>query len=100
MCRENDIKEQMLEMMKLLNTKQLAELNETLRDALLSAARGEPSRYAINELVHISQHEARRICQEQYQVPDEVRRRNNHRMRKARKEKQVERRYNRRHKND
>jgi transposase len=45
-------------------------------------------------------HEARRICQEQYRVPDEVRRRNNHRVRKARKERQVESRYNRRQKND
>jgi len=40
--------------------------------------------------------QARRICQEQYHVPDEVRRRNNHRARKARQERLVERRYNRR----
>jgi transposase len=43
--------------------------------------------------------EARRICQERYRVPDEIRRRNNQRVRKARKERQVERRYNRRKKN-
>ena len=48
----------------------------------------------------VDKHEARRICQEQYHVPDEVRRRNNHRVRKARKERRIERRYNRRQKND
>jgi transposase len=40
--------------------------------------------------------QARLICREQYHVPDEVRRRNNHRARKARQERLVERRYNRR----
>jgi transposase len=39
---------------------------------------------------------ARRICQERFHVSEEVRRRNNHRVRKARQEKQVERRYLRR----
>jgi transposase len=48
----------------------------------------------------VDKREARRICQEQYHVPDEIRRRNNHRLRKARKERQVERRYNRRYKSD
>jgi hypothetical protein len=48
----------------------------------------------------VDKHEARRICQEQYRVPDEVRRRNNVRRRKARKERQVERRYNRRQNNE
>jgi len=47
----------------------------------------------------IDKHEARRICQEQYHVPDAIRRRNNQRNRKARQERQVERRYNRRNKN-
>jgi hypothetical protein len=41
---------------------------------------------------------ARSICQERYQVPDEVRRRNNHRVRKARAEERIERRHNRRRK--
>jgi transposase len=44
----------------------------------------------------LDKRQARRICKEQYHVPDEVRRRNNHRARKARKERLVERRYNRR----
>ena len=57
-----DIKQQMLEMAKLLSPEQLAELNDAIRDALISAAGGQPSRYAINELVHLSQDEARRIC--------------------------------------
>ena len=39
---------------------------------------------------------ARSICQERYTVPDEVRRRNNHRVRKARAERRLERRHNRR----
>jgi transposase len=39
---------------------------------------------------------ARRICQERFLVPDEIRRRNNHRVRKARAEQRVERRYSRR----
>jgi len=38
----------------------------------------------------VDKHTARRICQEHYQVPDVVRRRNNHRVRKARQEKQLE----------
>jgi transposase len=44
----------------------------------------------------LDKRQARQICREQYHVPDEVRRRNNHRARKARKERLVERRYNRR----
>ena len=44
----------------------------------------------------LDKRQARLICREQYHVPDEVRRRNNHRARKARKERLVERRYNRR----
>jgi transposase len=40
----------------------------------------------------VDKHEARRICLEQYRVPDEVRRRNNYRVRRARKEKQLEKR--------
>jgi len=44
----------------------------------------------------VSKHEARRICQERYLVPDEIRRRNNHRVRKARAEQRTERRYRRR----
>jgi hypothetical protein len=46
----------------------------------------------------VDKHEARRICQERYQVPDAVRRRNNHRVRKARQERRVERRNKRRKK--
>ena len=46
----------------------------------------------------VDKHEARRICQERYHVPDEVRRRNNHRVRKARTEELIERRHNRRRK--
>ena len=38
----------------------------------------------------VDKHTARRICQEQYQVPDDVRRRNNHRVRKARQENKLE----------
>lgn len=38
----------------------------------------------------VDRHTARRICQEQYQVPDDVRRRNNHRVRKARQENKLE----------
>jgi len=45
----------------------------------------------------LDKRQARLICQEQYHVPDEIRRRNNHRARKARLERQVERRYVRRH---
>ena len=62
MTDHNNIQKQMLEMVKLLAPEQLAELNETIRDALISSANGQPSRYAINELVHVSQEEARRIC--------------------------------------
>ena len=39
---------------------------------------------------------ARLICQEHFHVPDEVRRRNNHRVRKARIEEQIEKRHHRR----
>ncbi len=60
---DGDIKQQMLEMVKLLSLEQLAELNAAIRDALISAAGGQPSRYAVNELVHLSQDEARRICE-------------------------------------
>ncbi len=59
---DRDIKQEMLEMVKLLSLEQLAELNDAIRDALISAAEGQPSRYAVNELVHLSQDEARRIC--------------------------------------
>ncbi len=60
---DRDIKEQMLEMAKLLSLEQLAELNDAIRDALISAAGGQPAHYAVNELVHLSQDEARRICE-------------------------------------
>lgn len=40
----------------------------------------------------VSARQARRICQEQYQVPDEVRRRNNHRVRRARQQRRLEKR--------
>ena len=63
MTEHDDIQKEMLEMIRLLAPEQLAELNDTIRDALISSANGQPSRYAINELVHISQEEARRICQ-------------------------------------
>ena len=59
---DRDIKQEMLEMVKLLSLEQLAELNDAIRDALISAAGGQPSRYAINELVCLSQDEARCIC--------------------------------------
>ena len=62
MSKDPDSKERLLEMMKLLSLEQLAEINDAIRDALISAATGQPSRYAINELAHISQEEARRIC--------------------------------------
>ena len=62
MAKDSDLKQQMLEMIKQLTPEQLAELNDAVRDALLSAANGQPPRYAINEVVHISQEEARRIC--------------------------------------
>ncbi len=57
-----DIRQEMLEMVKLLSPEQLAELNNAIRDALITAAEGQPSHYAVNELVHLSQDEARRIC--------------------------------------
>ena len=60
---DRDIKHKMLEMVKLLSLEQLAQLNEAIRDALISAAGGQPSRYAIIDLVHLSQDEARRICE-------------------------------------
>ena len=60
---DDDIKQKMLEMVKMLSPEQLAELNDAIRDALVSSAGGRPSRYAINELVHLSQDEARRICE-------------------------------------
>ena len=62
MSKDPDSKERLLEMMRLLSLEQLAELNDAIRDALISAATGQPSQYAINELVHISEEEARRIC--------------------------------------
>ncbi len=60
---DRDIKQKMLEMVKLLSLEQLAELNDAIRDALISAAGGQPAHYAVNELVHLSQDEARRICE-------------------------------------
>lgn len=44
----------------------------------------------------VDKRKARHICQERYKVPDAVRRRNNHRVRKARAEERIERRHNRR----
>lgn len=38
----------------------------------------------------VSKREARRICQERYRVPDEVRRRNNYRVRQARRQRRLE----------
>jgi transposase len=46
----------------------------------------------------VTKRQARAICIAQYRVPDEIRRRNNVRQRKARAEEQTERRYQRRHK--
>jgi transposase len=46
----------------------------------------------------LDKRQARQICDQQYHVPDEVRHRNNYRARKARQERLVERRYNRRQK--
>ena len=46
MTDDNDIQKQMLEMVKLLAPEQLAELNETIRDALISSANGRPSQYS------------------------------------------------------
>ena len=62
MSKDPDSKERLLEMMRLLSLEQLAEINDAIRDALISAATGQACRYAINELVHISEEEARRIC--------------------------------------
>ena len=62
MSEHGDSKERLLEMMKLLSVEQLAEINDAIRDALISAATGQPSRYAINELTYVSLEEARRIC--------------------------------------
>lgn len=62
MPEDADSKERLLEMIRLLSLEQLAEINDAIRDALISAATGQPARYAINELAHISQQEARRIC--------------------------------------
>lgn len=62
MSKDPDNKEQLLDMIRLLSLEQLAEINDAIRDALISAATGQPSRYAINELVHISEEEARHIC--------------------------------------
>jgi hypothetical protein len=46
----------------------------------------------------LTRRQARRLCQEEYQVPDEVRRRNNRRTRQRRTELQVEQHYQRRKK--
>jgi transposase len=43
----------------------------------------------------VDKHTARRICQERYHVPDEVRQRNNRRVRKARQQARLEKRRNR-----
>jgi transposase len=43
----------------------------------------------------VDKHTARRICQERYHVPDEVRKRNNRRVRKARQEERLEKHRNR-----
>jgi transposase len=48
----------------------------------------------------VTKRQARAICIERYLVPDEVRRRNNVRQRKARAEERTEHRYQRRHKNE
>ncbi len=48
----------------------------------------------------VTKRQARAICVAQYRVPDEIRRRNNVRQRKARAEERTERRYQRRHKNE
>jgi transposase len=45
----------------------------------------------------LDKYQARRICREQYKVPEEVRRRNNQRARKARAEARLERKLRRRH---
>lgn len=45
----------------------------------------------------VTKAQARRICQERYHVPDEVRQRNNHRVRQERQERKTEQRYQRQH---
>jgi len=45
----------------------------------------------------VTKAQARRICQERYQVPDQVRQRNNHRVRQERQERKTEQRYRRQH---
>ncbi len=62
MSEDADSRERLLKMIELLPPEQLAEINDAMRDALTSAATGQPSKYAVNELVHISEEEARRIC--------------------------------------
>ncbi len=64
MNEQANVKNRLLAMMEWLTPEQLAELNDVIRDALISAAQGQPAKFAINELVHVSQKEARRICQE------------------------------------
>ena len=63
MDEQSDVKNRLLAMMEWLTPEQLAELNNAIRDALISAAKGQPAKFAINELVDVSQEEARRICQ-------------------------------------
>ena len=63
MDEQSDVKNRLLAMMEWLTPEQLAELNNAIRDALISAAQGQPAKFAINELVDVSQEEARRICQ-------------------------------------
>ncbi len=62
MDENTDIKQRLLDMIRHLDPAQVAELNHAVRDALVSAANGQPSRYPVNELVDIPQAEARRIC--------------------------------------
>ena len=62
MSEDADSRERLLKMIGLLPLEQLAEINDAMRDALISAATGQSCKYAINELVHISEEEARRIC--------------------------------------
>lgn len=64
MNEQANVKNRLLAMMEWLTPEQLAELNDVIRDALISAAQGQPAKFAINELVHVSQKEARRICKE------------------------------------
>ncbi len=63
MDEQSNAKNRLLAMMEWLTPEQLAELNNAIRDALISAAKGQPAKFAINELVDVSQEEARRICQ-------------------------------------